>query len=92
MGKRREPSAEELIAEQRAVVKDALETGKTELDLRTESLDVVREACAIKTLKKLTLRLGKLATLPKQIGEPRALCSSMSSRSGVRCSLSRSRS
>ena len=69
MGKRREPTEEEKIAEQRALIKDALETGKTELDLRTESMDVLREACAIKTLKKLTLHLGKLATLPKEIGQ-----------------------
>jgi hypothetical protein len=68
MGRRREPTQEEMLAEQRALVKDALDTGKTELDLRTESIDIVREACAIKTLKKLELKLGSLTELPKEIG------------------------
>jgi len=69
MGKRREPSAEELLAEQRAAIAEAIEQGKTELDLRTESIEIVREACAITTLKKLTLRLGTLAALPAEIGQ-----------------------
>ncbi len=73
MGKRREPTEAEKLAEQRALIKDALDTGKTELDLRTESMDVVREACAVKTLTKLTLKLGSLKTLPKEIGNLTAL-------------------
>jgi Leucine-rich repeat (LRR) protein len=73
MGKRREPTEAEKIAEQRALIKDALDTGKTELDLTTESMDVVREACAITTLKKLTLHTGKLDTLPKELGNLTAL-------------------
>ncbi len=73
MGKRREPTEAEKLAEQRALIKDALDTGKTELDLRTESMDVLREACAIKTLTKLTLKTGKLTSLPKEIGQLVAL-------------------
>ena len=73
MGKRREASPEEKIAEQRAVIKDAIDTGKTELDLQTESIDVVREVCHIKTLQKLTLKLAPLKTLPKEIGDLAAL-------------------
>src|ERR1700679_2856763 len=73
MGKRREPTEAEKIAEQRALIQDARGTGKTELDLKTESIDVVREACEITTLKKLTLHLGKLTSLPKEIGKLEAL-------------------
>ena len=73
MGKRREPTEAEKIEAQRAIIKDALDNGKTELDLTTESMDVLREACAIKTLKKLTLRTGKLDTLPKELGQLTAL-------------------
>jgi hypothetical protein len=73
MGKKREPTEAEKLEAQRALVRDALETGKTELDLRTESMDVLREACAIKTLTKLTLKTGKLTSLPKEIGQLEAL-------------------
>jgi len=73
MGKRREPTEAEKIEAQRAIIKDALDNGKTELDLTTESMDVLREACAIKTLKKLTLRTGKLDALPKELGQLTAL-------------------
>ncbi len=71
MGRRREPTEAEKIAEARALIKDAIDTGKTEIDLRTQSPEVLREACEIKTLTKLTLRnLGPtIKTLPKEIAK-----------------------
>ncbi len=70
MGRRREPTEDELRAEQNKEIDVAIEEGKTELDLRTKLQDVAVRACSIKTLTKLTL---KCPSFPKEIGQLTAL-------------------
>ncbi|HEY0251593.1 MAG TPA: leucine-rich repeat domain-containing protein, partial [Kofleriaceae bacterium] len=56
MGRRREPSPDELRAEQTKEIDDAIAAGKTELDFRTKFQDIAQRVGEITTLTKLTLR------------------------------------
>lgn len=70
MGRRREPTEQELRAEQNKEIDEAVAEGKTELDLRTKFQDIAERVGEITTLTKLTL---KCPAFPKSIGRLTAL-------------------
>jgi Leucine-rich repeat (LRR) protein len=70
MGRRREPTEQELRAEQTKEIDEAVAERKTELDLRTKFQDIAQRVGEITTLKKLTL---KSPAFPKEIGRLTAL-------------------
>ena len=70
MGRRREPTEDELRAEQNKEIDDAIEEGKTDFDLKTKLQDVAARVGSIKTLTKLTIHCP---SFPKEIGQLTAL-------------------